>query len=169
MSKAEKIAIAITILLISFALSFLWGLIQFWTPAAIAETQAVCVVTKGEWVWVRDAPDPEAKQIEKIRWGYEVGISEIRNGYAHINSEYHGAGWVDVSYLEIPIAETIYKVISDGALNVRETPEGRFLRKIKAGVNVSVLGWRYSKSGELWAKVYKGGYVKAMYLEQAIR
>lgn len=132
---------------------------------AKAETDAICVVHRGEWVWVRNAPDPDAEQIDKIRYGYEVKISEIVNGYAHIASEWHN-GWVDVSYLEIPIDEKIYKVVSDGPLNKRETPDGRYMTKIKSGVNISVLGWRYSKSGELWAKVYHGGYVKAAYLAE---
>lgn len=134
---------------------------------AWADTDAVCVVHKGEWVWVRDTPSKDGTQIEKIRWGYEVKISQISNQYAYITWADGKTGWVDVSYLEIPIQETIYVVTSDGPLNKRETPEGRYSGRIKSGARVSVLGWRYSKSGELWAKVYKGGYVNAKYLAEA--
>lgn len=133
---------------------------------ALADTTFICVVRQDEWVWVRSAPSPNAEKIEKLRYGYEVDVSEVINGYAHITSQYRKEGWVDISYLEQPIKETTYIVTCNGPLNVRETPDGRFLRKIKAGARVSILGWRYSKDGDLWAKVYKGGYVKACYLAE---
>ena len=128
----------------------------------VAQAQTmVCVVHKGEWVWIRDQPSKAGNQIGTIRYGYEVEVSEIQNLYAHI--DFNGMqGWVDVSYLELPVQEMTYTVISDGPLNKRETPDGRF----KSGVRISVLGWRYSPSGELWAKVYKGGYVNAKYLAE---
>ena len=132
----------------------------------IADTAAVCVVHKGEWVWVRSAPAHDADKIDTIRYGVECRISEIVNQYAHVKYRDGCEGWVDVSYLEIPIRETIYQVTTESPLNKRETPDGRFLTKIKAGARISVLGWRYSKKGELWAKVYRGGYVKAEYLRE---
>ena len=133
--------------------------------ACVAQAQTMtCVVHKGEYVWIRSGPSKDADKIGTIRYGYEVEVSDIVNQYAHI--DFNGAqGWVDVSYLELPIKEVVYTIVSDGPLNRRETPEGRFLGKIKSGVRISVLGWRYSKSGELWAKVYGGGYVAARYLE----
>ena len=73
----------------------------------------------------------------------------------------------DVSYLDMPIREKVYVLIADGPVNKRETPDGRFLMRIKAGSRISVLGWRYSKKGELWARVFHGGYVKAEYLREA--
>ena len=51
-----------------------------------------------------------------------------------------------------------------GALAKRETPNGRLMCWIKPGVKISVFGWRYAQDGSLWAKVYKGGYVKAEFL-----
>lgn len=142
-------------------------LIMAIAEAAKADTGFVCVVHKGEWVWVRDAPSIDGAQIDKIRFGVVGEIHEIVNGYARISAPYHEDGWVDVSYLEIPISETVYVIDSDGPVNKREAPEGRFMTKIKSGARISVLGWRYSKSGELWAKVYKGGYIKACYLAKA--
>ena len=133
---------------------------------AKADTHFVCVVHKGEWVWIRDNPDRNATKIGNIRYGAEGEIHEIVNLYAHVTTDNGKEGWVDISYLEIPIKETIYRIVTDGPVNRRETPDGRFLSKIKSGVNISVLGWRYSPSGELWAKVYKGGYVKAQFLAQ---
>lgn len=131
--------------------------------AAQAQTM-VCVVHKGEYVWVRDQPSKEGAKVGTIRYGYEVEVFDIVNQYAHMT--FNGLnGYVDVSYLELPIKETVYTVVSHGPLNRRETPDGRFLGKIKEGARLSVLGWRYSKSGELWAKAYGGGYVKAQYLE----
>lgn len=132
---------------------------------AAAESTWTCVVRKGEYVWIRSGPSKDADQIGTIRYGYEMPVSEIQNGFAHV--QINGTdGWVDVFYLEQHINEMIYTVCSDGPLNKRETPEGRFMGKIKSGVRISVLGWRYSHSGELWAKVYKGGYVKAQYLAE---
>ena len=68
----------------------------------------------------------------------------------------------------MPIKEKVYLVACESPLNKRETPDGRYLAKIKSGTRISVLGWRYSKKGELWAKVYKGGYVKAAFLEEVV-
>ncbi|MBR1708817.1 MAG: hypothetical protein IJ719_08320 [Clostridia bacterium] len=135
--------------------------------AGADSTHAVCVVHKGECLWIRDAPSKSGSKIDSLRWGVECEITEIVDGYAHITAPYHESGWADISYFDIPITETIYTVISDGPLNKRETPDGRYLTRIKSGARVSVLGWRYSKSGELWAKCYKGGYVKASYLAEA--
>lgn len=150
----------------------LWGVVVI---AAIlmaissvqADTAFVCAVHKGEWVWVRTAPDKAATTIGQIRHGYEGEIHEIRNGYARITTTNGLKGWVDVSYLDMPIQEKVYVLIADGPVNKRETPDGRYVLRIKAGSRISVLGWRYSKKGELWARVFRGGYVKAEYLREA--
>lgn len=148
------------------AVAIMLGLLMVWaTVPVVAETRAVCVVHKGEWVWIRDRPSKDAEKIDTIRYGVEVEISDIRDGYAYITwLDGEKQGWADISYFDMPIKETIYVVASDGPLNKRETPDGRFLTRIKSGARVSVLGWRYSKKGELWAKTYHGGYVKASYL-----
>lgn len=134
---------------------------------AAADTKFICAVHKGEWVWLRATPDAEGEQIGTVRYGVEGEIHGIENGYASITTGDGRSGWLDVSYLDMPIREEIYVVISDGPLNKRETPDGRYLTRIKSGARISVLGWRYSKSGELWAKVFRGGYVKAAYLAKA--
>ena len=136
--------------------------------AAMADTPFICVVHKGECLWIRNAPDKSAEIIDNIRFGVEGEIHEIQNGYARITAGNGKKGWVDVSYLEIPIKETVYVITCEGKLNKRETPDGRYLTKIEGnGTRISVLGWRYSSKGELWAKVYKGGYVKAEFLAEA--
>ena len=135
--------------------------------AAVADTPFVCVVHKGEWLWVRDAPSKDAAQVDTLRYGVEGEIHEIVDGYARITSNNGKKGWVDVSYLEIPIKEETYVITTHDPVNKRETPEGRYMTKIKGGSRISVLGWRYSKKGELWAKVYHGGYVKAEFLAKA--
>jgi len=134
--------------------------------SARADTAFVCVVHKGEWVWIRSGPSKDSTQIDTIRYGVEGEIHEIQNGYARITAGNGKTGWVDVSYLEMPIQETVYQITTESPLNKRETPDGRFMTKIKGGSRISVLGWRYSKKGELWAKCYKGGYVKAAYLRE---
>lgn len=122
-----------------------------------------CVVRRGEYVWIRDAPSKDANKIGTLRYGMEVNISSIVDGYAHI--QFQGSdGWADLFYFEQPIDETIYLITSDGPVNKRETPDGRFMTKIRSGQRISVLGWRYSRDGELWAKVWHGGYIKAIYL-----
>lgn len=129
---------------------------------AKAETYT-CVVHKGEWVWIREAPGYDAKQIGQIRFGYEVDVDSIDKGWAHIRFK-DIEGFVDASYIERDVPETMYRVICEGPLAKRETPAGRLLCWIKPGSKISVLGWRYAKDGSLWAKVYKGGYVKASFL-----
>lgn len=129
---------------------------------AKAETYT-CVVHRGEWVWIREAPSYEGRQIGQIRFGYEVEVDNIEQGWAHIRFK-DVEGYVDASYLERDIPETMYRVICEGPLAKRETPAGRLICWIKPGSKISVLGWRYDKSGNLWAKVYKGGYVKASFL-----
>ena len=148
----------VAVLLISIAISAL--------TAARADTLFVCCVHKGEYVWVRDIPDKTGNKLGTIRYGYEVQVSEIKNQYAHITTNSGLTGWVDVSYIEKPIKEEIWVVNCDGPLNKRETPDGRFVTKIKPGSRVSVLAWRYSKSGELWAKIFHGGYVAAKFLSK---
>ncbi|MBQ9008172.1 MAG: SH3 domain-containing protein [Clostridia bacterium] len=135
---------------------------------ADAETLFVCCVHKGEWVWVREAPSHEAEKIDTIRYGVECQVSEIVDQFAHIRYRDNREGWADVSYLEMPIKETVYTITTEGPVNKRETPDGRYLGRVKGGgTRISVLGWRYSPSGELWAKVFRGGYIKAEYLQIA--
>ena len=155
---------------ILWLLTFLIVEILIWAIAintvGRADTTFVCCVHKGEYVWVRDIPDKTGNKIGTIRYGYEVQVSEIQNQYAHVTLHDGSKGWVDVSYIEQPITEEIWVVNSDGPLNKRETPDGRFMTKIKSGARISVLAWRYSKSGELWAKTFRGGYVAAKYLSK---
>lgn len=142
----------------------LWSMILLNYAATGKAMTGICVVTKGEWVWLRDQPNPDAEKIGTIRYGTDVEISTIENQYAHV--QWNGQeGWADVSYFLIPQDETVYNITCEGDLNKRETPDGRFLTKIK-GKRISVLGWRYSKKGELWAYVYHGGYVDARYLSK---
>ena len=139
-----------------------------------ADTAFICAVTKGEWVWLRTGPSKDADTVygkdnykSQIRYGTEGEIHEIVNQYARITTIDGREGWVDVSYLDIPIKEEIWVITTSSPLNKRETLNGRFLTNIKGGSRISVLGWRYSKSGELWAKVFHGGYVNAKYLSKA--
>ena len=127
----------------------------------------VCCVHKGEVVWVRDAPSKEACKVASIRYGHEVDISEIVNQYGHATLKDGSTGWVDISYFEKPIPEEIWLVNTKDPLNKRETPDGRYLTRIKGGSRISVLAWRYSPSGELWAKCFHGGYVNAKFLSKA--
>lgn len=129
---------------------------------ATAETYT-CVVHKGEWVWIRSGPNYEAKQIGQLRFGYEVEVDGFKDGFAHIHWK-DIDGYVAQQFLEMPVKEKYYRVICEGALAKRETPEGRLMCWIKPGAKISVLAWRYSSKGELWYKVYKGGYVKACFL-----
>ena len=141
---------------------------------AIAETYT-CVVHKGEWVWIRETPEPDGRQIGRVRYGYEVESGEPVNGFLQIDTQpgwmlegEHGfRGYVDASYFDRAIPETMMRVNTQGGpLAKRETPNGRLLTWIKPGVKISVLAWRYAKDGSLWAKVYHGGYVKAEYLAE---
>lgn len=139
---------------------------------ARAETYT-CAVHKGEWVWIRESPDPKGRQIGRVRFGYEVEADEPENGFLKIDPK---PGWmlegetprqafVNAAYFDRIAPEKIMRVNTQGgALAKRETPNGRLLCWIKPGVKISVLGWRYANDGSLWAKVYKGGYVKAEYL-----
>ena len=144
------------------------------TAKIAAADHYTCVVHKGEWVWIRSEPSPTARQIGRVRYGYEID-GELDNGYISVNpkpgwmleGEIPRRGYVDAAYFDRPIKETTYRVATAGGpLAKRETPEGRLMCWIKPGVKISVLAWRYSKSGELWAKVYKGGYVAAKYLTE---
>lgn len=137
--------------------------------AAVKAEVYTCVVHRGEWVWIRSGPSYEAPQIGQIRYGYEVDVTEFVDGFAHIRWTHHDGnvtqGYVAAQYLEISIPETMYRVITEGGpLAKRETPNGRLMCWIKRGTKISVLGWRYAADGSMWAKVYKGGYVKAAYL-----
>ena len=134
-----------------------------------------CKVHKGEWVWIRETPEPTGRKIGRVRYGYEVDADEPVNGFLEIQTkagwmlegEHAARGYVDASYFDRPITETMYRVNTQGGpLAKRETPGGRLLCWIKPGVKISVLGWRYDKDGALWAAVYKGGYVKAEYLAE---
>ena len=139
---------------------------------AKAETYT-CVVHKGEWVWIRESADPNGRQIGRVRYGYEVEADEPENGYLRIYPKPGGMlegetprqAFVNATYFDRIQPEKIMRVNTQGgALAKRETPNGRLLCWIKPGVKISVLGWRYANDGSLWAKVYKGGYVKAEFL-----
>lgn len=143
------------------------------TGAARAETYE-CAVHKGEWVWIRSEPSKTAHQIGRVRYGYEIEAGEPENGFLRIDvksgwlleGESATAGYVDASYFDRLTPETMYRVICEGPLAKRETPAGRLMCWIKPGVKISVLGWRYAPDGSLWAKVFKGGYVKAAFLAE---
>ena len=159
------IIIALMLIMFGFVLIF---------KIAKADTYT-CAVHKGEWVWIRETPDPHGRQIGRVRFGYEVESGEPENGYLAIDTqpgwmlegEKGFRGYVDASYFDRAIPEKMYRVNTEGGpLAKRETPEGRLMCWIKPGVKISVLAWRYSKSGELWAKVFRGGYVKAEYLSE---
>lgn len=135
--------------------------------SAVADQTFVCCVHKGEVLWVRDIPDKSGNMVGSIRYGYEVQVSEIKNLYAHVTLHDGKTGWVYVPYIEKPIKEEIWIVNTADPVNKRETPDGRYVTKITGGSRISVLGWRYSEKGELWAKVYHGGYVKAEFLSKA--
>ena len=87
---------------------------------AQAETYT-CVVNRGEWVWIREAPSYEGRQIGQIRFGYEVDVDSIDKGWAHIRFK-DIEGFVDASYIERDVPETMYRVICEGPLAKRETP-----------------------------------------------
>ena len=140
------------------------ALIITMAAVAAADRQFICAVTKGEWVWVRNAPYSDADKLDTIRYGVEGEIHEIVNMYARITTSDGREGWADVSYLLMPCPEEVWTVNTTTVLNRRETPLGRWLGEINPGVRISVLGWRYDHNGELWAKVYRGGYVMAKYL-----
>lgn len=133
-----------------------------------------CVVHRGEWVWIRSEPSKTAHQIGRVRYGYEIEAGEPENGFLRIDvkpgwlleGESATIGYVDASYFDRPTPETMYRVICEGPLAKRETPAGRLICWIKPGVKISVLGWRYAPDGSLWAKVFKGGYVKAAFLTE---
>lgn len=134
-----------------------------------------CKVHRGEWVWIRETPQADGRKIGRVRYGYEVDAGEPEGGYLAIDvrpgwlleGEHAARGYVDASYFDRPITETMYRVATAGGpLAKRETPGGRLMTWIKPGVKISVLGWRYDKAGELWAAVYKGGYVKAEFLSE---
>lgn len=131
-----------------------------------------CAVHRGEWVWIRETPSKTGRQIGRVRYGYEVEAGEPENGFLRIGvrpgwlleGESAASGYVDAQYFDKPVKEAMYRVICEGPLAKRETPAGRLLCWIKPGSKISVLGWRYAPDGSLWAKVFKGGYVKASYL-----
>lgn len=163
---AEAFTTTTAIISIMLKLMLYAVLIIFVSVATVRVARAetyTCVVHRGEWVWIRSGASYEAPQIGQIRYGYEVDVDSIDKGWAHI--QWHGIdGFVDASYLERDIPETMYRVICEGKLAKRETPAGRLMCWIKPGSKISVLGWRYAKDGTLWAKVYKGGYVSAAFL-----
>lgn len=140
--------------------------------AAAKAAPMTCVVHRGEWVWIREAPSRTARQIGRVRYGYEIDAGEPENGFFRISvrpgwlleGETAAEGYVDAQYFDRSVPETMYRVITTGPLAKRETPQGRLMCWIKPGVKISVLGWRYAPDGSLWAKVYKGGYVCGSYL-----
>lgn len=159
---AETMAILNIILRQALLMMLIIFLAAATVRVARAETYT-CVVHRGEWVWIRATPSYDGQQIGQLRYGYEVDVDSIEEGWAHIRFK-DTEGFVDASYLERDIPEKMYRVICEGNLAKRETPAGRLMCWIKPGSKISVLGWRYDKSGNLWAKVYRGGYVKAAFL-----
>ena len=150
------------------------GLTLCIVKSAKADTYT-CAVHRGEWVWIRETPERTGRQIGRVRFGYEVDAGEPENGFLHIETkpgwmlegELASYGYVDASYFDRPVPEKMYRVNTEGGpLAKRETPEGRLMCWIKPGVKISVLAWRYAPSGELWAKVFHGGYVSAKYLSE---
>ena len=149
-------------------------LVALVTARAVRAETYECVVHRGEWVWIREAPEPTARKIGRVRYGYEVqagkpegnwlGI-EVRPGWL-LEGERSEFGYVDASWFLRAVPEKMYRVATTGPLAKRETPGGRLMCWIKPGVRISVLGWRTDKDGTPWAHVYKGGYVCGKYLQE---
>lgn len=163
------------LLLFAFAMMVaIAGMTVCIVKTARAETYT-CVVHKGEWVWIRETPESNGRKIGRVRFGYEVEADEPKDGYLAI---YPRGGWmlegepvkqayVKAYYFDRTAHETVMRVNTQGGpLTRREAPSGRIAGYIKNGARISVLGWRYDNDGSLWAKVYKGGYVKAEYLTE---
>ena len=168
----EVVIRLILLLIIAFLIVAIIGMSVCIVKVAQAETYT-CVVHKGEWVWLRETPEPNGRQIGRVRYGYEVEADEPKDGDLAI---YPKASWmlegervkqayVKAYYFDRRATETVMRVNTQGGpLTRRETPSGRITGYIKNGVRISVLGWRYDNDGSLWAKVFHGGYVKAEFL-----
>lgn len=165
MEKVFKLLIAMAIVI--FTMFLMTATIKL----ARAE-QYTCVVHKGEWVWIRESPSKDGRKVGRVRYGYEIESGDPENGYFKINvrpgwlmdGETATTGYVDASYFDRDVDERMYRIICEGPIAKRETPAGRLMCWIKPGSKISVLGWRYDSNGELWAKVFHGGYVKASFL-----
>ena len=66
-------------------MALIWILIST-GKIGVADSKFICVVHRGEWVWVREAPDKDAAKIDTIRYGIECQVSEIVNRRVELSS-----------------------------------------------------------------------------------
>ena len=149
-------------LLVFDILGVLFFLIALLFPQiGLADTVTLYVVTElpdGE-VNVRLHPWMGSEVISRVNGGDMVTVDAYTNGWAHIvdaKNEY-GEGYISMDFLSADPAKVgVYANYTGGRVRIRATMGGETQSWLKAGKQITVIGWLIDTNGKEWAHTAKG-------------
>jgi uncharacterized protein YgiM (DUF1202 family) len=133
---------------------------------AAAENAAVMYVHVRDGTYLNGRHDPVRDSAVEMRLyrGDEVAVIGLADNWVQIEGGEAGSCWCCADYLaDYPPDEDppLYTVVSNGRVRVRQSPDGKTVRYVRAGDTVEV---RFVIDG--WAFL-GDGYVMAEYLERS--
>ena len=132
------------------------------STAAAAETMT-CVISKGQYVNIRNRPSKTASTLgDGFRNGDTVEAEEITGGWIAFTFDGEAA-YVRTDYFEI-VDGGQYVISGNGRVRYREAPGGKKIDFYPVGEVVTVDAWRYDAEGGRWARI-GDRYVMAEYLQ----
>lgn len=128
---------------------------------------AYVLVSEASWLNIREQPQAHASVVLRLSRGDALTLYAIdENGWAEV-SRAGDPGYCRAAYLcDEPPAPALRCRTTAGKLRVRDAPLGKVLRKLKAGVTVTVRGYLTDDAGDRWANL-GNGFVMAAFLESA--
>ena len=126
---------------------------------------AYVLVSEGSWLNIREKPKAHAPVVLRLPRGDALTLHSVSpSGWAEV-SRAGDPGYCRAAYLcDDPPAPALRCLTTAGKLRVRVAPLGKVLRKLKAGVAVTVRGTLTDDAGDRWANI-GSGFVLAAFLE----
>lgn len=124
-----------------------------------------CCVSEGHYVNIRNQPRTNASKLGELHRNDTVVPEDISNGF--VKFTYKGkTAYAKIDYFEVvPECYDNYRVVGNGRVRLRSSPNGERKGWINPGMEVKVIGFKYDDSGSLWGKVSGGYYISMDYLE----
>lgn len=137
-------------------------------PAATEGSQTLYALVQADsCLNVRERPDLGAGVTLRLSRGDAVCLCGIvSGGWAQIDRA-GDPGYCRIEYLtDAPPADPVEATVTLPGVRVRSLPQGKVIRKLRKGDNVSVLGWVPDADGNRWANI-GDGFVLAACLSQS--
>lgn len=157
MTKTMK-CVALIAIIVSAIMTAMTGLAE--EPYT---TTTMYVAIRSDYLSVRFSPSEKATLVGRLYRGDDVKVIDIADGWAHL--EWGDPAYVKADYLatEKPIEPTVYRVVANGKVRLRDKPGGEKVGWAYPGNTLTVYGWTEIE-GVRWA-LLNGCYIMAEFLE----